>query len=86
MVIAEIENLGFKSWLSVCNVGSLMVTGKLKICFDSGQFVGGAKNLQDQCAAAIYRPKSLSKKLTLLVNFGKFWSNAANCSEIYAIS
>ena len=63
-----------------------MVTGKLKICFDSGQFVGGAKNLQDQCAAVINRPKSLSKKLTLLVNFGKFWSNAANCSEIYAIS
>ena len=22
-VIAEIENLGFKSWLSVCNVGSI---------------------------------------------------------------
>ena len=47
-----------------------MVSGKLKICFDSGQFVGGAKNLRDQCAAVIYRPKSLSKKLTLLVNFG----------------
>ena len=27
-----------------------MVTVKLEICFDSGQFVGGAKNLQDQYA------------------------------------
>ena len=33
---------------------------KLEICFDSGQFVGGAKNLQDQCAEVIYAPKSLS--------------------------
>ena len=37
-----------------------MVTVKLKICFDSGQFVGGATNLQDQCAIVIYPPKSLS--------------------------
>ena len=46
-VIAKIKNLGFKSWLSVCNVGQLMASVKLEICFDSGQFVGGAKNLQD---------------------------------------
>ena len=63
-----------------------MATVKLKICFDSGQFVGGAKNLLDQCAVVIYPPKSLSICLTLLVNFEKFRSNAANCSEIYAIS
>ena len=63
-----------------------MATAKLEICFDSGQFVGGAKNLQDQCAVVIYAPKSLSVWLTWLVNFGNFWSNAANCSEIYAIS
>ena len=37
-----------------------MATVKLEICFDSGQFVGGAKNLQDQCAVVIYAPKSLS--------------------------
>ena len=37
-----------------------MVTVKLEICFDSGQFVAGAKNLQDQCAIVIYPPKSLS--------------------------
>ena len=44
-VIAKIENLGFKSWLSVYNVGYryIMVTVKLKICFDSGLFVGGSK-------------------------------------------
>ena len=63
-----------------------MATVKLEICFDSGQFVGGAKNLQDQYAIVIYPPKSLSIWLTLLVNFGKFWSNTVNCSEIYAIS
>ena len=59
-----------------------MVTVKFAICFHGGQFVGGAKNLQNKCAAAIYPPKSLS----LLVNFEKFWSNAANCSEIFDIS
>ena len=37
-----------------------MATVKLEFCFDSGQFVGGAKNLQDQCAVVIYPPKSLS--------------------------
>ena len=45
-----------------------MATVKLEIC----QFVGGAKNLQDQCAVVIYPPKSLSLRLTLLVDFGKF--------------
>ena len=35
-----------------------MATVKLEICFDSGQFVGGAENLQDQCAVVIYAPKS----------------------------
>ena len=63
-----------------------MVTVYLEICFDSGQFVGGDKDLQDQCAVVIYAPKSSSIWLTLLVNLGKFWSNAANCSENYAIS
>ena len=37
-----------------------MVTVKLEICFESGQFVGGAKNLHDQSAIVIYSPKSLS--------------------------
>ena len=37
-----------------------MVTIKLEICFDTGQFAGDAKNLQDQCAVAIYPTKSLS--------------------------
>ena len=37
-----------------------MATVKLEIGFDSGQFVGGAKNLQDKCAVVIYPPKSLS--------------------------
>ena len=37
-----------------------MVTVKLKICFDSGKFVGGAKNLQYQYAVVIHPPKSLS--------------------------
>ena len=37
-----------------------MVTIKLEICFDSGKFVDGAKNLQDQCAVVIYPPKSLA--------------------------
>ena len=81
--------MGFKSWLSVCNAVEqvqLIVSVKSETCFDSGQFVGGAKNLQDHCAVEIYTPKNLSIRLTLLVNFGKFWSNAANCSEIYAIS
>ena len=35
-----------------------MATVKLEICFDSGQFVGGAKNLQGQYAVKIYQPKS----------------------------
>ena len=35
-----------------------MATVKLEICFDRGQFVGGVKNLQDQCAVVIYQPKS----------------------------
>ena len=37
-----------------------MATVKLEICFDSSQFVGGAKNLQDHCAVVIYPTKSLS--------------------------
>ena len=37
-----------------------MATVKLEICFDSGQFVDGAKNLQDHCAVVIYAPKSFS--------------------------
>ena len=37
-----------------------MITVKLKIYFDSGQFATGAKNLQVQCAGVIYLPKSLS--------------------------
>ena len=37
-----------------------MATVKLEICFNSGQFVGGAKNLQDQSAAVLYPPKTLS--------------------------
>ena len=37
-----------------------MVTGKLEVGFDRGQFVGGAKNLHDQSAIVIYSPKSLS--------------------------
>ena len=37
-----------------------MATVKLEICFDNGQFVGGAKNLQDQSAVVLYQPKSLS--------------------------
>ena len=35
-----------------------MATVKVEICFDSGQFVGGAKNLQQQCAVVIYALKS----------------------------
>ena len=35
-----------------------MFTVKLKICFDSGQFAGGAKNLQDQRMKVIYPQKS----------------------------
>ena len=37
-----------------------MATVKLEICFDSGQFVGCAKYLQDQCAVVMYLQKSLS--------------------------
>ena len=37
-----------------------MVNVELEICFDSGQFAGGNKNLQDQCALVIYPSKSLS--------------------------
>ena len=46
-IIAKIENLGFKSWLSVCNAVQSIITVKLEFCFDGGQFAGGAKNLQD---------------------------------------
>ena len=35
-----------------------MATVKLEICFDCGQFFGGAKNLPDQCAVVIYPSKS----------------------------
>ena len=31
----------------------LMVTIESEIRFGSGQFVGGAKNLQDQCSAVV---------------------------------
>ena len=34
-----------------------MATVKLEICFHSGQLIGGAKNLQDQCGEVIYPPK-----------------------------
>ena len=37
-----------------------MVTVILEVCFNRGQFVGGAKNLHDQSAIVIYSPKSLS--------------------------
>ena len=46
-----------------------MATVKLKICFDSGQFVGGAKNLQDQCAVVIYQPANM-------INYDReFWKS-----------
>ena len=35
-----------------------MATVKIGICFDSRQFVCGAKNQQDQCVVVIYPPKS----------------------------
>ena len=58
-----------------------MATAKLEICFDSGQFVGGAKNLQDQCVVVIYLPKKFVNRINFAL---EFWSNAAKCSEIYA--
>ena len=49
-----------------------MVTIKLEICFDSGQFVGGTKNLHNQCAVVIYAPKSLS--YLIVINFAReYW-------------
>ena len=34
-----------------------MVTVKSEVCFDSGQFAGGTKNLQDQCVVVISHQK-----------------------------
>ena len=59
-VIAKIENLGFKSWLSVRNADLIMVIVKSEICFNSGGFAVDAKNLQDQCVEVIYSLKTLS--------------------------
>ena len=53
-VIAKVENsvlsLGYWNAMQV----QVMVTVKTEMRFDTGQFAGGAKNLQDQCAAVIY--------------------------------
>ena len=59
-IIAKIENLGLSLGYRYAMKVHLVVTVKLEILFDSGQFAGGAKNLQDQCALVIYAPKSLS--------------------------
>ena len=45
--IAKIENLGFKAGYRYVTQVQSMVTVKLEICFDSGQFVDGSKVLQD---------------------------------------
>ena len=42
-----------------------MITVKLKICFDSGQFVGGAKNLKDQFVQYINFGKSKRQSVVL---------------------
>ena len=65
-----------------------MVTVKSKLCFGSGQFVGGAKTLHNQCAVDSNLPaKKFVNKTNLAREFWKkCWSNAANCSEIYTIS
>ena len=62
-----------------------MVTVKLEICFDSGQFTGGTKKIPDQCVVVIYPPKKFVNMTNLAREFRKFWSNVVNCSEIYAI-
>ena len=56
-VIAKIENLVLSLGYRYVTQVQLLITVKLEICFDSGQFVGGAKNLEDQCAAVIYQTK-----------------------------
>ena len=57
-----------------------MAIVKLEIGFDSGHFVGGAKNLQDKCAVVYLSVK----KFFTMINFAcEFWSNAAKCSEIF---
>ena len=50
-----------------------MATVKLEICFDSGQFVVGAKNLQDQYATVTNLPAK-PKKFVNMINFAReFW-------------
>ena len=50
-----------------------MVTVKSEICFGSGQFVGGAKNLLDQCAVDTNLP---AKKFVNMTNFAReVWKN-----------
>ena len=63
-----------------------MVTVKSEICLDRGQFAGGAKNLQDQCAAVIYPPKDCQYDKVSSWILDKICSNASYCSEMYAIS
>ena len=50
-----------------------MVTVKSKLCFGSGQFVGGAKTLHNQCAVDSNLP---AKKFVNKTNLAReFWKN-----------
>ena len=49
-----------------------MVTVKLEFCFDTSQFAGGTKNLQDQWAVVILPAKKL---VDMIYAAGEFWKN-----------
>ena len=46
---------------------------ELEICFDSGQFAGGAKNPQDECAVVIYPPKTGKRFVNMTKLLAEFW-------------
>ena len=49
-----------------------MITVKLEICFDSGRFAGGVKNLQDQWTVVILPAKKFVNMTNLA---GELWKN-----------
>ena len=53
---------------------------KLPICFNHGQFAGGAKNLQDQCAVVTYLVKKLVDMTNLAEEFRKKFRSNTFCS------
>ena len=63
-IIAKVENLGYKSWLSVCNAEESMVIVELQICFDSSRRCQNLQRCQNKEVPKQNPPKAGGAKIS----------------------